>query len=66
MTQVSGSSDYWTLKEKLLQIWLPTVVVRKFNDVLAKNSLKYIHHNLTLAMGLVEKDFTKEIFDVIC
>ena len=56
MTQVSVSAGYSTLKEKLLQMWLPVVGVRKFNDALKNNFIKLWLHNYTLQMDQMEGD----------
>ena len=57
MTQVSASADYSTLKEKLLQMWLPVVGVRNFDDAFTNNFIKLLHHHFTLQMDQMEEDF---------
>ena len=64
MTQVSASADYSTLKEKLLQMWLPVVGVRKFIDALKNNFAKLCHHHFTLQMDQMEEDFMMEVLKV--
>ena len=65
MTQVSASAGYSTLKEKMLQMWLPVVGVRKFNDALKNNFIKLWLHNYTLQMDQMEEDFMMEVLHVI-
>ena len=65
MTQVSASAGYSTLKEKLLQMWLPVVGVRKFNDALKNNLIKLWLYNYTLQMDQMEGDFMMEVLHVI-
>ena len=51
MTQVSASADYSTLKENLLQMWLPVAGARNINDVILKNCVKYMGDMVENFMG---------------